>query len=108
MHFALNCSAVSCPLLPRALFTADGLDEELDREARNFFARRENLLIDDAQRTVFFNEILKFYTEDFVPAHAATLIAYAQRYSSQTIPPDFSVAFMPYDWTIANSQRARP
>ena len=107
VHFALNCSAVSCPLLPRAVFTADGLNEELDREARNFFARRENLSVDDAQRTVFFNEILKFYTEDFVPGHAATLIAYAQRYSSQTIPPDFSVTFRPYDWTIANSQRKR-
>ena len=105
VHFALNCSAVSCPLLPRAMFTAEGLNEELDREARGFFERPENLSVDDAQRTVFFNEILKFYTEDFVPGHAPTLIAYAQRYSRQTIPPDFSVTFRPYDWTIANSQR---
>ena len=104
VHFALNCSAVSCPLLPRAMFTAEGLNEELDREARGFFERPENLSVDDAQRTVFFNEILKFYTEDFVPGHAPTLIAYAQRYSRQTIPPDFSIAFRPYDWTIANSK----
>ena len=108
VHFALNCSAVSCPLLPRTMFTAEGLNEELDREARSFFERPENLSVDDAQRTVFFNEILKFYTEDFVPGHAPTLIAYAQRYSRQTIPPDFRIAFRPYDWTIANSKRAAP
>jgi hypothetical protein len=107
IHFALNCSAVSCPVLPRTPFTAPGLNEELDRETRAFFARPENLRIDDGQRTVFFNEILKFYTEDFTPAHAPSLIAYAQRYSTQSIPADYKIAFTPYDWTVANSQRKR-
>jgi Protein of unknown function, DUF547 len=107
IHFALNCSAVSCPVLPRTPFTADKLNEELDRETRAFFARPENLRVDSAQRTVFFNEILKFYTEDFTPAHAPSLIAYAQRYTSQVIPPDYAVAFTPYDWTVANSQRGK-
>ena len=108
VHFALNCSAVSCPVLPRALFSAARLDEDLDRETRSFFGRNENLRIDDAQRTVFFNEILKFYTEDFVPAHGINLIAYAQRYTGQKIPADYAIAFTPYDWTIANSRRSRP
>lgn len=108
VHFALNCSAVSCPVLPRAVFSAERLDEELDRETRSFFARSENLRVDDAQRTVFFSEILKFYTEDFVPAHGINLIAYAQRYTRQKVPADYAIAFSPYDWTIANSRRSRP
>ena len=108
VHFALNCSAVSCPVLPRAVFTATGLDQELERETRSFFAQASNLRIDDAQRTVFFNEILKFYTEDFVPAHANTLIAYAQRYTPLKIPSDYAIAFSPYDWTVANSRRQSP
>ena len=106
-HFALNCSAVSCPVLPRNIFTAEGLDDELDRETRRFFARPENLRVDDAKQTVYFNEILKFYTEDFVPRHGRTLIAYAQRYVSDAMGADYSIAFTPYDWTIANSQRKR-
>ena len=93
------------PVLPRAAFSAGRLDEELERETRSFFARASNLRIDDAQRTVFFNEILKFYTEDFVPAHGTTLIAYAQRYTDRQIPVDYAIAFSPYDWTIANSRR---
>jgi Protein of unknown function, DUF547 len=105
VHFALNCSAVSCPVLPRVPFTANDLNNELDRETHQFFARPENLRIDAATRTVYFNEILKFYTEDFTPAHAPNLIAYAQRYTQQPIPPDYAVAFTPYDWTIANSLR---
>ena len=44
IHFALNCSAVSCPVLPRTPFSADRLDEELDRETRAFFARSESVV----------------------------------------------------------------
>ncbi len=105
VHFALNCSAVSCPVLPRMPFTAVALSSELDRETRQFFARPQNLRTDAATRTVYFNEILKFYTEDFTPTHALSLIAYVQRYVQQAIPLDFAVAFTPYDWTIANSRR---
>ena len=108
IHFALNCSAVSCPVLPRTPFSADRLDEEPERETRAFFARPDNLRIEPGQRTVYFNEILKFYTEDFTPAHAPSLIAYAQRYVNFMIPPDYQVAFTPYDWTLADSRRARP
>lgn len=107
IHFALNCSAVSCPVLPRKPFTAEQLNQELDRETRAFFARPENLRIDHANRKVYFNEILKFYTEDFTPAHAPSLIDYAQRYTSQILPKDYAPAFSPYDWTVANSQRSR-
>ncbi|MGA8513227.1 MAG: DUF547 domain-containing protein, partial [Burkholderiaceae bacterium] len=105
IHFALNCSAVSCPVLPRMPFTADNLEQELERETRSFFSKESNLRIDHIKRTVWFNEILKFYTEDFVPSPAPNLIAYAQRYSAQPIPTDYQVAFTPYDWTVANSQR---
>jgi hypothetical protein len=105
IHFALNCSAVSCPVLPRKPFTAGALNDELNRESVAFFARPENLRVDDTKRTVYFNEILKFYTEDFIPKHAPNLIAYAQRYVKRMLPADYSVAFSSYDWTVANSKR---
>ena len=107
VHFALNCSALSCPVLPRAAFTAAGLDAELAREAQAFFARRENFRIDPAARTVWLNEILKFYTEDFVPAHGTNLVAYANRHAPHAAPLDYEVRFTPYDWTVANSRRPR-
>ena len=107
VHFALDCSAVLCPVLPRFTFTAEALNDELDRETRRFFARPQNLRVDDARQTVFLNEILKFYTEDFVPEHARTLIGYAQRYVSDVIATGYATAFTSYDWTIANSQRKR-
>jgi hypothetical protein len=107
VHFALNCSAVSCPALPRTPFSAAALDAELERETRAFFARSDNFRIDAASRTVWLSELLNFYPEDFVPQPAASLLAYANRFALQAAPLDYSVRFTPYDWTIANSRRPR-
>ena len=107
LHFALNCSAVSCPVLPRTPFTAEALDSELAQETRAFFARPANWRIDADQRTVWLSEILSFYTEDFVPVPARSLIEYANRFAPQPAPLDYQVRFSPYDWTVANSRRPR-
>ena len=106
IHFALNCSAVSCPALPRVPFSAGTLDAELEREARAFFARRENFRVDMATSTVWLSELLDFYPADFVPVAADSLLAYANRYAPQPAPTGFTTRFTPYDWTIANSRRA--
>ncbi len=37
VHFALNCSAVGCPVLPRRPFTAAALDAELERRDAGLF-----------------------------------------------------------------------
>jgi hypothetical protein len=107
VHFALNCSAVSCPVLPRTPFSAEALEAQLERETRAFFARAENFRVDTVQRTVWLSELLNFYPEDFVPQPATSLLAYANRYAPQPAPLDFTVRFTPYDWTIANSRRPR-
>ena len=106
VHFALNCSARACPVLPRLPFTAAALDAELERETRAFFARPQNFRIDAATRSVWLSEILNFYPEDFVPDHAANLVAYANRYAPQAAPLDYLLRFTPYDWTVANSRSA--
>lgn len=104
VHFALNCSARSCPQLPRRPFAAARLDAELEGETRAFFARPENFRLDHAARTVWLSAILDFYTEDFVPQPAGSLTAYANRYAPEPAPLDFTVRFSPYDWTIASSR----
>ena len=107
IHFALNCSARACPVLPRTPFTAAGLDAELERETRAFFARDINFRFDAASNTVFLSELLDFYPEDFVPVVAPSLLAYANRYASTVAPANATVRFTPYDWTIANSRKQR-
>jgi hypothetical protein len=104
VHFALNCSALACPVLPRQPFRAATLDADLARETLAFFARPQNLRVDDVAREIWLSELLSFYPEDFVPAHGASLVDYVNRTLGLSLPLDFAVRFTPYDWTVA-SQR---
>ncbi len=99
VHFALNCMAVSCPRLPREPFTAEGLDRQLDREARYFFTEDRNLRIDPENKTITVSEILDFYEEDFT-AQDGSLTTYIDRYTESSIPRNFEVGFFDYDWTV--------
>ncbi len=99
IHIALNCMSVSCPRLPRDVFTAEKLEEQLQREAKLFFNERRNVDVDAVAKTVSLSEILKFYTEDFL-ASAPTLVAYVNRFRTEPVPLDYAPRFFDYDWTI--------
>ncbi len=99
IHFALNCMVRGCPRLPRVPFEAARLDEQLDEAARLFFLEERNVRRVPEEQTVFFNEILRFYTKDFL-AKAKSLIAYANLYAASPIPESWKVRFTPYDWTV--------
>lgn len=99
VHFALNCMVVGCPRLPREPFVSEQLDLQLDREARYFFSEPRNVRIDQATQSMYFSEILDFYTKDFL-AGAASLAAYVNRYRTEKVPPNYAAKFTPYDWTI--------
>jgi hypothetical protein len=52
---------------------------------------------------VYVSELLDFYPEDFGP----DLVGFVARFSPEPIPPGFGVAFIEYDWTIADSRCSR-
>ena len=99
IHVALNCMSVSCPHLPREVFTAEKLEMQLEREAKKFFNEVRNVQVDDAVKKFKVSEILKFYTEDFL-AKAPSLAAYVNRYREVKVPENYAVDFIAYDWTI--------
>ncbi len=107
IHWALNCSARACPVLPRKPFTAENLDAELTNEAELFFADPKNLRVDHLAREIWLSEIFQFFPEDFVPNAATSFTAYAQRFVRERLPITYTERFTPYDWTIANSKEIR-
>jgi len=104
VHFALNCMSASCPRLPREPWTGTALDAQLEAATVEFFGAEKNLRVDDDARRVNVSEILRFYTEDFV-AEGTNLIDYVNRYRSTSIPADYSIEFIPYDWTLNQQPR---
>lgn len=105
VHFALNCSALSCPVLPKVPFTGAHIREELEREARKFLNEERNVQLDFKERVAHLNEIMSFYNKDFLDPKTPDLITYVNRYRREPIPEDFTEAFLDYDWTVANSKR---
>jgi hypothetical protein len=99
IHVALNCMSISCPHLPREVFTAEKLEMQLEREAKKFFNEARNVQVDDARKVFKVSEILKFYTEDFL-GKAPSLAAYVNRYRDIKVPEHYAVDFIAYDWTI--------
>eukprot|EP00672_Neobodo_designis_P021314 CAMPEP_0174841876 /NCGR_PEP_ID=MMETSP1114-20130205/9590_1 /TAXON_ID=312471 /ORGANISM="Neobodo designis, Strain CCAP 1951/1" /LENGTH=520 /DNA_ID=CAMNT_0016076075 /DNA_START=100 /DNA_END=1662 /DNA_ORIENTATION=+ len=61
IHFALNCGAKSCP--PIKVFTADKLDEELQRAADAFMS--SNATFEPDRRVLRVSKIISWYAEDF-------------------------------------------
>lgn len=104
VHFALSCMAVSCPRLSRTPFTAAGLEAELDGAARRFFAEPRNVQVDPVRQVVRLSSILDLQVNDFL-RRAPSLVAYANRYRSSTIPTDYAAEFIPFYWTINAQQR---
>ena len=105
VHWALNCMAVSCPRLPRKPFAAETLNQDLQDLAVEFFNSDKNVRFDSDHKIVQVTEILKFFPEDFVPKKAATIVDYVNLYRQDKIPTNYSVNYIPYDWTINNSNR---
>lgn len=114
IHFALNCASVGCPLLPHRPFSAPGLDDELDNEARRFVAEERNVRVDHAERVLYLSQIFEWYEADFVgwyraqfPGREAGLVPYIRRYASAELgatlddgAADYEIRFVPYDWQL--------
>jgi hypothetical protein len=113
IHFVLNCASRGCPRLPRRAFTAENLDEQLDRETRLFVAEQRNFRMNDQESTVYLSSIFDWYEKDFLtwyqsrfPAQKATLLKYVTLYlpfskaeKMKRVTP-YQIRFIPYDWNL--------
>jgi hypothetical protein len=98
VHFALNCMVRGCPRLPREAFRAARLEAQLAAATREF-CESPYQVRPDAQ-AVQVSEIFRFYTRDFVPVKAPSLLAYVNLHRRQPLAANLALGFFPYDWTI--------
>lgn len=107
IHWALNCMAVSCPRLPQEIFRASTLQADLQKLSVEFFNSPTHVRVVREDKQLFVTEILKFFPEDFVPTKAPSIPAYVNLYRSEKVAEDLTVKYIPYDWTINDSNRRR-
>ena len=79
VHFAFNCGSIGCPNLKMTAWTADSLDADLDKAARDYVASPRGVTIDDGK--IIVSSIFKWYKEDFGDSEQSAL-KYLAQYAS--------------------------
>lgn len=63
IHFAVNCAAIGCPALGAEAFTAENLEQLLDKNTRRFMSDNERNYF--ANGRFYLSKIFDWYEEDF-------------------------------------------
>ncbi len=97
IHAALVCAAVSCPPLIDRAYTAENLDELLDRNVKAWLTDPARNVIDDTNKTLKLSQIFDWYAVDFGGKQNLA------KWVGEKLGRDFAghkVEFMPYDWSL--------
>jgi hypothetical protein len=109
IHFAVNCAAVSCPILWPEAYTAEALEAQLDRAVRALIRNPEHFRLEGtAPATLTLNKVLDWYAVDFEGTDGLrTFFAdYLQGSArARVLAPDTRVRFFEYDWTLNDIRR---
>ncbi len=109
IHFGIVCASISCPRLSREAFTAESLEEQLERLARQFINERRNLTIDARANEVTLSKIFDWYKKDFENGpggRTEMVLDFVRRYASNENRKALDslrqprVKYYDYDWSI--------
>ena len=105
IHFAIVCASIGCPRLLNEAYVPDRLDQQLERNSKDFFARPQNFRHNVSRRRFELSAILNWFAEDFGDSQAARLKRIApwlptraaqQAASGNTV----RVGYLKYDWNL--------
>ncbi len=105
IHFALNCAAVSCPVLMPKAFAAERLGAQLKTQTRKFLSNPENNRYDPESRKLHVSKLFEWYKVDFVES-AGSIAAYVASFLPEEhqgialSPDDVKIVFVGYDWSL--------
>lgn len=68
IHSALNCSAISCPVLRQEPYTAEQLDQQLEEQVYRWLLSPEGIQIDREAGEVKISSIFDWFGEDWIDA----------------------------------------
>lgn len=101
IHFAVNCAAVSCPVLWPEAYEAEELEAQLDRAVERLIATPSHFAVEDG--VVRMNKVLDWFKEDFggIDGLRAFFAPYLSADDAAVLTsPDTRIEFFEYDWTL--------
>lgn len=101
VHFAINCSAVSCPPLRSEPYQGSTLDGQLDLSTRAFINDPKNYRFEG--NTLYVSRIFQWFSEDFNEDILGFLLVYAQddlKRKLSTKKRTIRIGYLHYDWAL--------
>ncbi|MBQ4820838.1 DUF547 domain-containing protein [Aquimarina sp. MMG016] len=96
IHFGINCASFSCPPLLNKAFTAENVDQELEKLAITFIndPKRNTLTTDKVQ----LSKIFSWFSKDFKTE--GSLIDFLNKYAKVTVNQNAQKSYKKYNWTL--------
>lgn len=103
VHFAINCASKSCPPLLDEPYEGATLENQLDRQARQFINQQKNVFL--KANTLFVSPIFKWFEDDFAAGPLAFIRHHAESPLRQALDQaaakgDIRFEYLNYDWTL--------
>lgn len=112
IHFGIVCASRGCPRLPNEAYTAMAVEDQLDRNARHFFANPANFTYDAGAGTIGVSSIFDWFAEDF-GADSAEQMRWIAPYLADPAARKLAasgkarLSYLKYDWSL-NDQATVP
>jgi len=108
IHFALVCAARGCPELRSEAYVPARLDQQLDDQARQFFANPKKAKYDAGEDALYLSPILRWFSEDFEADGGPVVFAkkYLPSETVQQLSDNTKLKWLDYDWSL-NEMEAR-
>ncbi len=111
IHFAIVCASVGCPRLLNEAYTAENVDQQLTKNAKDFFSRKSNFRIDSRTKTVYTSSILDWFGTDFGQNDSAVLKAIYPYLTSDAKSalrnPGYRLNYLNYNWKLNDQASLR-
>ncbi len=96
IHFGINCASFSCPPLLNKAFTAQNVNQELEKLSISFIndSKRNTITAENVR----LSKIFLWFSKDF--RTEGSLIQFLNKYSKITINKDAKKSFKKYNWNL--------
>lgn len=112
IHFAIVCASRGCPRLLDEAYTAERLEEQLQRNTLVFFADPTKCFADSTRHELRLSPILSWYAADFGSSTPDVLKRIADWLPADTKSlarsNNVRVVYLDYDWTLNDQSTATP
>ncbi|UCH05380.1 MAG: DUF547 domain-containing protein [Candidatus Thorarchaeota archaeon] len=106
IHFALNCSSMSCPPLKDGLYSAENLDEELEHATWFYINSPQGSRLDRDRNVLWLSMIFRWYKKDF-ESDGLEVLDFVARYLPERDKQyvnekldTLTIKHVDYDWSL--------